>query len=80
MSRVGKTIVSSAGIPEMVAKNKNEYGDIAIRLAENLKELSDIRAELRPKLLDSTLCDSKKFTYNLEYLYRDKWKDYCSNL
>jgi len=70
VSRVGASILGSAGLPEMVARSPGEYLDIVQRLAADSNLRRALRAELRARLQSSALLDQTTFTRDLETAYR----------
>jgi protein O-GlcNAc transferase len=78
-SRVGVSLLSNVGLPELVAKTSDEYVSIAINLAKDLKRLQSLREHLREIMKDSPLCDAKRFTTNLEMCYRKMWETWCKS-
>jgi predicted O-linked N-acetylglucosamine transferase (SPINDLY family) len=67
------------GLGELVAGSVNEYVSIAASLAHDRSKLAKLRAELRPRLVSSPLCDGKRFTSELERLFRQVWTEWCRN-
>jgi predicted O-linked N-acetylglucosamine transferase (SPINDLY family) len=67
------------GLEELVAGTVDEYIDIAVNLARDRSKLAKLRTELRPRLASSPLCDGKRFTAELEKLYRQVWAEWCKN-
>jgi protein O-GlcNAc transferase len=78
VARVGTSLLTNAGMPELVAADENEYANIATRLAGDIAKLRELREGLRTKLLHSTLMDAARFTLELEAAYRMIWVDWCS--
>lgn len=78
ISRQSKAFLHAIGYPEWVASTEDEYVEIIQRLAFDVSGLQLIRGGLRQKMLDSPLCDSKKFTHNLESAYRQMWGKWCA--
>ncbi|MBM4146322.1 MAG: tetratricopeptide repeat protein [Nitrospira sp.] len=78
-SRVGMSLLSNVGLPELVAGTPDEYVEIAVKLAEDLNRLQLIRKRLRDMMSKSVLTDSKRFISSLEASYRKIWKDWCDN-
>ena len=76
-SRAGLSLLSSAGLPQLVAHSAADYLDIASSLARNLEPLSELRRGLRRILRASPLMDAAAFARDLEALYRDAWRDWC---
>ena len=77
-SRVGVSLLTHVGLPELIAKTTDEYVEIAAALATDLPRLQLMRAGLRERMRDSPLCDAPRFVSNLERLYRDAWNTWCA--
>jgi protein O-GlcNAc transferase len=79
-SRVGASLLSNVGIPELVARTSDEYVSIAINLAKDLQRLKSLREHLRDMMTYSALCDAKRFAFNLELCYRKIWETWCKSV
>jgi protein O-GlcNAc transferase len=79
VSRVGISMLTNVGLPELVAQNEEQYVDIAIELARNIARLEELRRGLRAKMLHSPLTDAGTFTRYLERAYRSIWTDWCGS-
>jgi predicted O-linked N-acetylglucosamine transferase (SPINDLY family) len=79
-SRVGVSLLSNIGLPELVAKTSDEYISIAVNLANDLSRLQSLRDRLRDMMKDSPICEAKKFTANLEMCYRQMWETWCNSI
>ena len=71
VARSATSILSTLGLPELVARTEAEYVDINVRLARDGEWRSRLRATLRTRLLRSPLMDSAQFTRDLEARYRE---------
>ena len=76
-SRVGVSILSNVGLPELIAKTPNGYIANAVNLANDLEKLKSLRKTLRDMMTQSLLTNAKCFTANLEISYRKIWKTWC---
>jgi protein O-GlcNAc transferase len=76
-SRAGLSHLTNLGLTEFVAKDAENFVEIAVAFSKDLPRLAEIRAGLRDRLLRSVLTDRKKFARNLESAYRQMWKNYC---
>ncbi len=76
-SRVGLSLLNSAGLPEMVAESSQEYIDKVLELAADTSRLSELRVSLREHLKASPLTDAKRISESIESAYRDMWKRFC---
>jgi predicted O-linked N-acetylglucosamine transferase (SPINDLY family) len=78
-SRVGLSLLSNIGLPDLVAKTHDEYISITVNLAKDFKRLQSLREHLRDMIRYSPLCDAKRFTSNLEMCYRQIWEKWCKS-
>jgi len=78
LSRIGETIMNNAGLQDWVAKDDEEYLSKAIAITKNIEGLSQLRKELRQKLLTSPLCDSYRFSLHFEDALRSMWTVWCT--
>jgi predicted O-linked N-acetylglucosamine transferase (SPINDLY family) len=76
-SRVGVSMLTSVGLPELIARTEDEYCEIALDLARDLEKLSRLRSSMRERMLSSPLTDSARFARHLESAYRTIWRAWC---
>jgi predicted O-linked N-acetylglucosamine transferase (SPINDLY family)/predicted SAM-dependent methyltransferase len=69
-SRVGASILESAGLPEFVAASYQQYVEIALELAQDAAGRRGLRAGLRGRMRASPLMDVAGFVRGLEAAYR----------
>jgi len=69
VSRAGRSILTNVGLAELVAKSADQYVEIALRLAQDLSRLEELRKSLRPRLKDSPLMDDVRFARDIEEIY-----------
>jgi predicted O-linked N-acetylglucosamine transferase (SPINDLY family) len=79
-SRVGVSILSNIGLPELIAQTSEEYISKAVDLAHDLEKLRSLRISLRGIMSRSPLTDAKKFTRHLEEVYRNIWAKWCDGI
>jgi predicted O-linked N-acetylglucosamine transferase (SPINDLY family) len=72
-SRHALSHLSNVGLTETIARNEDEYVELAVGLAEDLPRLAEIRAGLRERVARSPLCDGKRFAKDLVDLLRRVW-------
>ncbi len=63
-SRVGATINTALGLPELIATTPAEYVHAAITLANDRPRLSHSHNTLRTRLQSSPLCDAKRLAHS----------------
>ena len=79
-SRVGVSLLSNVGLPELIAKTHDEYIGIAVNLASDIEKLQLLRKSLRDRMSHSPLTDAKRFTANLEMCYHKMWENWCNSV
>jgi protein O-GlcNAc transferase len=77
VGRVGRSILSNMGLPDLIANSPDEYVRMAIYLSNNINRLSTLRAELRSRLQNSPLHDAKGLMNDIEHALRQAWQNYC---
>lgn len=78
-ARVGASILTRVGRTELIARNTEEYIQIASMLADDTGKLLAMRGELRTDMSKSRLCDAPAFVMQLEDAYRQMWSVYCDS-
>jgi len=76
-SRVGVSLLSNVGLPELIAEDPQGYVRIAVGLAQDLPRLTALRRELRDRMAQSPLLDAGRFARNVEAAYRQMWRTWC---
>jgi predicted O-linked N-acetylglucosamine transferase (SPINDLY family) len=77
VSRVGVSLLSNVGLPDLVAHSPEEYIRLAIDLANNLPRLKELHATLRHRMEQSPLMDAPRFAREVESAYRQVWRTWC---
>lgn len=77
-ARVAASLLTSIGMPELIAADANEYEALAIRLARQPVELKRLRAKLTANRLTWPLFDTPRYTRNLERAYQAMWDNYAA--
>ena len=75
--RVGVSLMHQAGLTELVAGDVGSYVAKAAGLARDLHALNRMRAELRPRMSSSLLCDESRLVNDVQAAYRAMWKQWC---
>lgn len=76
-ARAGVSLLTNVGMPELIARTPEEFVAIGVRLAGDLGKLTALRQGLRAQMARSPLTDARRFTANLEALYRKMWEAWC---
>jgi protein O-GlcNAc transferase len=77
-ARVGVSLLTEIGAPELIAPTTEAYVELAVRLAGDKRALDDYRATLRAQMKRSPLLDVARFARELETAYRAMWRDWCA--
>lgn len=78
VGRAGLSILTNIGLPELVARDEDQFVRCAVELAGDLARLAELRRTIRPLMLKSPLMDAKRFSRNIENVYRQMWRAWCS--
>jgi predicted O-linked N-acetylglucosamine transferase (SPINDLY family) len=76
--RIAASVLTSAGLPELVASSWREYEDMAVALAMQSGRMSDIRRKLKSQRSTGLLFDSRSFASRLETAFAtafDRWSN-----
>ena len=76
-SRHSLAHLSVVGLPELVARDQDEYVELVVELANNTDRLAGLRAALREKMASSPICDGKKFAEGFTAIMREIWRNWC---
>ncbi|KAF3441625.1 hypothetical protein FNV43_RR15540 [Rhamnella rubrinervis] len=74
---VGVSLLGNVGLEHLIAKNEEEYVQLALHLASDITALSNLRMSLRELMSKSPVCDGPKYVLGLESTYRNMWRRYC---
>jgi predicted O-linked N-acetylglucosamine transferase (SPINDLY family) len=79
VSRQTLGFLSQLELGTLAAPSPERYVEIAAELAGDLDRLAALRADLRPRMAASSLCDGARFTRALEAAYRTMWRSWCTS-
>jgi predicted O-linked N-acetylglucosamine transferase (SPINDLY family) len=74
-SRHSLSHLSNVGLTETIARDVDEYVELAVSLAGDVPRLAALRAGLRQRMAASPLCDGKRFAGHLMSLLRGVWEE-----
>jgi predicted O-linked N-acetylglucosamine transferase (SPINDLY family) len=72
--RVGASLLSAVGLPELITESLDAYESLALRLARSPSDLGAIRVKLAANRLERPLFDTPRFTRNLERAFTRMWE------
>jgi predicted O-linked N-acetylglucosamine transferase (SPINDLY family) len=78
LSRLGLSILSAAGLGELIAKDPEEYVRLVANLATDLPRLAALRSTLRQRMKTSAFMDAPRFARNVEQAYREMLRRWCA--
>ena len=73
--RVATSLLTAAGLPELVTENRADFEALAIKLAKDAGALKQLRGKVA-KVRGSALFDTAAFTRNIENAYRAMWESW----
>jgi predicted O-linked N-acetylglucosamine transferase (SPINDLY family) len=79
VSRAGRSILSAAGLGELVAQTELEFVQLASNLARDLDRLCELRDEMRQRLRSSSLLNHRAFAGALDAAFRQMWQGFCAS-
>jgi predicted O-linked N-acetylglucosamine transferase (SPINDLY family) len=77
--RVGASLLTHAGLGELVVKDRQGYIEKAVALGKDCKALGQLRAGLRERFASSPIMDASRLARGLEKAYREVWQAYCGS-
>ena len=78
--RVAASQLATLGCPELIARTRQEYQDIAIKLGTDKEYLKAIRAKVWNARIESPLFDFKQYAQGLEKLFYKMWDRFSRGL
>ncbi len=79
-SRVGASLLTAVGLPELITHDEQSFVDLAIKLGENIQELQSIKKRLASNLQDAPLFNARLFCKHLEMAYQYMYRNYLQDL
>ena len=77
VSRVGVSLLTNVGHPELIGHDGDDYVRIACALASDRARLQHLRADLRTRMMSSPLIDGAKCARGLQGAWRSVWVQWC---
>jgi predicted O-linked N-acetylglucosamine transferase (SPINDLY family) len=78
ISRQTASILSGIGLADFIAKDEESYVRMAVEWSRRVSLLAEMRGHLRQRFVASPVCDARKFTADLERIYREIWGKWCA--
>jgi predicted O-linked N-acetylglucosamine transferase (SPINDLY family) len=80
VARVGASLVSAAGLDELIAFDRDSYVAMAGALARDPTALRALKERLAENRAAAPLFDTRRYTRNLEHAYREMWRRHAAGL
>jgi predicted O-linked N-acetylglucosamine transferase (SPINDLY family) len=78
--RIGSALLTTAGLKELVAADREGYVARAVELAKDAGRRAELRRTLRDRVKGSALMDGAALTRKIEAEYRSMWKAWCGGV
>lgn len=72
--RVAASQLATLGCPELIARTRQEYQEIAIKLGTDREYLKAMRAKVWKARVESPLFDCQQYAQGLEKLFSKMWE------
>lgn len=77
VARVGASLLTNVGLPNLVGEDPQQYIDCAVSLAQEPERLAQMRRNMRSSLVNTILYDPRTFTKQLEEKYTEMFREWC---
>lgn len=78
IARVGASLMTNVGLPQLVAQTEDQFVQIAARYANDIPALTGLRKGLRARLQASPLMDGPAFARDFAAALRTAWAHWCA--
>ena len=78
--RVSASIMTTLGLPDWIAESEEEYVALAVRKAQDLEALAQLRRVLRTIFMASLIGDARAYVRTVEEEYRKLWQEWCAGI
>ena len=78
-SRVTSSLLSSVGLDKLITNTKQEYEELAVKIATENDYFTKIKNELKNNIKTKPLLNTRMFTKNLEKAYFNTYENYINN-
>ena len=75
VSRQTESFLQALDLSEFVARSVEDYIKIACEWAAKVELLADMRANLRERMSQSSICDGKQFSRDFGEVLKEMWKE-----
>jgi protein O-GlcNAc transferase len=78
VGRAGVSILTNAGLPKLIAHDREQYARIVTNLAGDLPRLAELRRSLRQRIQQSSLMNAQTYARGIENAFRIMWRNWCA--
>ncbi|MDO8811152.1 MAG: hypothetical protein Q7J38_03880, partial [Gallionella sp.] len=75
--RTSASILTTLGLPEWIAETPEQYVEIAVRKAQDILALAELRQQMRSRFMSSIIGDVDAYARAVEQEYRQLWREWC---
>ena len=75
--RLGASALHALGLDDFIANDREDYIEIALRMANNPGYLKELRTSLRARILTGPVGSPSLYVGAVEEIYRDIWTEWC---
>jgi predicted O-linked N-acetylglucosamine transferase (SPINDLY family) len=75
--RVAASLVSAAGLPELVKRDRAEYVKAAVQLGNDRAQLAALKQKLADNRRAAPFFDTRRLVRDLEAAYIEMWNEHC---
>jgi protein O-GlcNAc transferase len=79
-ARASASVLTAAGLPELITRSLDDYQRLALRLASDREELVRLKQRVQDRRRSAALFDTARFTRNLEKAFIAIWERHLSGL
>lgn len=76
--RLTASVLMQIGMADWIARNEEDYADLAAKAAADVERLAGLRQTMRARLAASWFGDPRRYTRAVESVYRTLWRRWCS--
>jgi predicted O-linked N-acetylglucosamine transferase (SPINDLY family) len=79
VGRAGWSQLCNLGLRELAGGTREQLPEIAVHLTRDLRQLQELRSNLRQRMEHSALMNANHFARSMEDAYREMWRRRCRN-
>jgi predicted O-linked N-acetylglucosamine transferase (SPINDLY family) len=75
--RTSASILTALGLTDWIAETPEQYVEIAVRKAQDILALAELRQQMRTRFTSSVIGDAHAYVSAVEQEYRQLWREWC---